>query len=59
MKSEHLSKYDGHCGKLNYAWYDNTEATGSEAGGHASLINCNSYIGIPINFHEKSGIVNF
>ena len=59
MKSGHLSRYDGHRGKLNYAWYDNTDATGGEAGGHAYLINWQSYIGIPINFHEKSGIVKF
>ena len=30
-----------------------------EAGGQASLISLQSYIGIPINFHEESGIVTF
>ena len=30
-----------------------------EAGGQASLISWNSYIGIPINFYEESGIVTF
>ena len=58
MKSGHLSRYDGHLGKLKYAWEDNTETTGREAGGQASLISWHSYIGIPINFHEESGIVN-
>ena len=28
-------------------------------GGQASLISWQSYIGIPINFHEDSGIVSF
>ena len=28
-------------------------------GGQASLISWHSYIGIPINFHEESGIVTF
>ena len=55
MKSVHLSRYGGHLGKLNYAWQDNTDASGGEAGGQASLISLQSYIGIPINFHEKSG----
>ena len=35
------------------------DATGGEVGRQASLINCQSYIGIPINFHEESGIVTF
>ena len=35
------------------------DATESVAGGQASLISWHSYIGIPINFHEESGIVNF
>ena len=30
-----------------------------EVGGQASLISWHSYIGIPINFHEESGIVTF
>ena len=58
-KSELLSRYDGHLGKLNYAWQENTDASGGEPGGQASLINSYSYIGIPINFHEESGIVTF
>ena len=33
-----LSSYDGHLMKLNYAWQENTGASGSEPGGQASLI---------------------
>ena len=58
-KSGLLSSYDGHHGKLSYAWQENTDASGVEPGGHASLINWQSYIGIPISFHEESGIVTF
>ena len=58
-KSEHLSSFDGHLGKLNYAWQENTDASGGELGGQASLISWHSYIGIAINFHEESGIVTF
>ena len=35
------------------------DATECEAGGQASLISWHSYIGIPINFHEESGISTF
>ena len=58
-KSGLLSSYDGHLGKLNYAWQENTDASGGERGGQASLISWHSYIGIPINLHEESGIVTF
>ena len=58
-KSRLLSSYDGHLGKLNYAWQENTYPSGGEPGGEASLISWYSYIGIPINFHEESGIVPF
>ena len=54
-----LSCYDGHLGKVNYASQENTDASGCEPGGLASLIGWHSYIGIPINFHEESGIVTF
>ena len=54
-----LSSYDGHVEKLNYAWQENTDASGCEPGDQASLIGWHSYIGIPINFHEESGIVTF
>ena len=37
-KSGFLSSYDGHQGKLNYAWPENTDASGGEPGGKASLI---------------------
>ena len=58
-KSGLKSSYDGHLGKLNYAWQENTDASGGEPGGQASLIIWQSYIGIPINFPKKSGIVTF
>ena len=58
-KSGLLSSYDGHVGKLNYAWQDNIDASGGEPGDQGSLISWHSYIGIPINFHEESGIVTF
>ena len=58
-KSGLLSSYDGHLEKLNYAWQENTEASGGEPGGQASLISSHSYVGIPINYHEDSGIVTF
>ena len=58
-KSGHLSSHVGHLGKLNYAWQENTDASGCEPGGHGSLISWHSYIGIPINFHEETGIVTF
>ena len=58
-KSGLLSSYDGHHGKLHYAWQENTDASGGEPGGQASLISWHSYIGIPINFHKESGIVIF
>ena len=59
MKSGHLSRYDGHLGKLNKAWKYSTDATEGEAGGQASLVSWHRYIGIPINFHEESGILTF
>ena len=58
-KSGLLSSYDGHLGKLNYAWQENTDSSGCEAVGQASLIRWHRYIGIPINFLEESGIVTF
>ena len=57
-KSGLLSGYDGHHGKLNYAWQENTDASGGEPGCQVSLIIWHIYTGIPINFHEESGIVN-
>ena len=58
-KSGILSSNDGKLKKLNYAWQENIDASGGEPGGQASLVSCYSYIGIPINFHEESGIVTF
>ena len=58
-KSGLLSRYDGHLGKLNYAFQENTDASGGEPGGQESLISWHSYIGIPSNFHEESVIVTF
>ena len=58
-KSGLLCSYDGHLGKLNYAWQENTYASGGESGGQASLIYWHNYISIPINFHEVSGIVTY
>ena len=58
-KSGHLCSYDGHLGKLNYAWQENTDASEGDPGGRVSLISWHSYIGIHINFHEESGIVTF
>ena len=54
-----LCSYDGHLGKLNYDWQENTDASGGEPGGQVSLISWHSYIGIPINFHEEPGIITF
>ena len=58
-KSGLLSSYDGHVGKFNDAWQENTDTSGGEQGDQASLISWHIYIGIPINFHEESGIVTF
>ena len=58
-KSGLLSSYDGHLEKLNYAWQENTDASGGEPGGQESLFSWHSYLGFPINFHEESGIVTF
>ena len=54
-----LSSYDGHLRNLNYAWQDNTDASGGEAGERGSLSSWNSDIGIPIHFQKESGIVTF
>ena len=59
VKSGHLSRYDGHLRKLKSASQENTDASGSEPEGQMSLISWHSYIAIPINFHEESGIVTF
>ena len=58
-KSGLLSSNDGHLGKLNYAWQENTDDSGGEPACQASLISWHSYIGIPVNFHKESVIVTF
>ena len=58
-KSGLLSSYDGHLVNFNYARQENTDASGGELRRQASLISWHRYIGIPINFHEESGIVTF
>ena len=35
-----LCSYDRHLGKLNYAWQENTDASGGEPVGQAALISC-------------------
>ena len=60
LKSGLLSSYDRHLVKLNYALQENTYTSVGEPGSQASLISSLiSYIGIPINFAEESGIVTF
>ena len=54
-----LYSYDGHLGKFYYASKENKDTSGGQPGGQASLNSSHSYIGIPINFHEESGIVTF
>ena len=47
------SSYDGHLRNLYYAWQDNTDASGSEAGDRVSLSSWNSDIGI-LSIFQKS-----
>ena len=54
-----LSSSDGHLRSLNYAWQDNTDASGSEVGDRVSLSRWHSDIGLPIHFQEESGIITF
>ena len=58
-KSGLQSSYDGHLRNLNYAWQDNTDASGGEVGDQASLSSFQRNIGIPTNFQEESGLVTF
>ena len=57
MTSGLLFSYDGHLKNLNYAWQDNTDPFGGEAGDQASLSSWNSDIGIPIHF-QKSQVLS-
>ena len=54
-----LSSYHGHLRNLNYAWQDNKDGSGGEAGNQGSLCSWKSDIGIPIHFQIESGIVTF
>ena len=59
MKWGNLSRYQGYLRNVNYAWQDNTDTSGSEVGVQVSFSSSHSDIGIPINFHEESGIITF
>ena len=54
-----LSSSDGHLRNLHYAWQDNTDASGGEAGDQGSLSSWHTDFGIPIHFQKESGIVTF
>ena len=54
-----LSSYDEHLRNLNYAWQDNTDASGGEEGDRGSVSSWNSDTGIPIHFQNESGIHTF
>ena len=58
-KSGLLSSYDGHLRNLNYAWQDNTDASGGEVGDQVSLSSFHRDVGITIHFQEESGLVTF
>ena len=52
-----LSSLDGHLRSLNYAWQNNTDASGDEAGDRGPLSSWHSDIGIPMHFQEESFII--
>ena len=54
-----ISSYDGHLRNLNYAWQDNTDVSGGEAGDRDSLLSWNNDLGIPIYFQKESLIITF
>ena len=58
-KSGLLSSYDANLSNLNWAWQDNTDASGGEVGDQASLSSFPRDIGIPIHFQEESGVITF
>ena len=51
--------YQGHLRNVNNAWQDNTDDSGTLVGVQVSFSTSHSDIGIPINFHEESGIITF
>ena len=59
VKSGPLSRYDGHLRNVNYTWQGNMDASGSQGGDQVSFSSWHSDVGIPINFHEESGIITF
>ena len=54
-----LSSHEGHLRNLVEPCQGNTDASHGEAKDQASFSGCQSDIGLPINFQEESGIVNF
>ena len=54
-----LSSYKGHLRNLHEDWQGNRDASRGEAADQVSLSSCHKDIGIPIRFHEVSGIVTF
>ena len=54
-----LSSYKGKPRNLLKTWQVNMDASRSEAGDPGTLSSCHSDTGIPINFQEESGIINF
>ena len=54
-----LSSYEGHLRNLQKAGQGNTDASRDDAGDPVSLSSWHRDIGIPINFQEESGILNF
>ena len=58
-KSGQLYRHDRHHRNVNYAWQDKKNSSVSQAGDQASFSSCHRNIGLPINFQEESGIINF
>ena len=57
-KSGLLSSYVGHLGKLNYAWQENSDASGSELEAKLPLL-AGTVILVFLSIFTKSGIVTF
>ena len=54
-----LSSYEGHLRNLLKAWQGSMDASRGEAEDPGSLSSFHSYVGIPINFQQESGIITF